>query len=310
MNHRAVILATTLCLAISGPAPAADELKPYELASHPVNFKKTLQNGLEVKRPLKFRMIHPTACIPIVAAKDLGYFADEGLNVQVVVQPNWKAVQDNLVNGVIDGTHMLYGHPLGTEIGYNGPQVELVVPYNLSINGMGISVSNEVWNRMAERDPTLAKPGYPQPVSAAPIKDVAQAYVAAGKKLTMFMTYPAGSHNMTLRYWLAAGGVHPGFYDGLSDPKGVTGAEVVLQVNPPPQMVSAMSQGNCQGFCVGEPWNMQLTIKEGIGRLAIPSNYVLDGSPDKVFCLTRKFVTDNPKTTRAIVRALILGLSR
>jgi nitrate/nitrite transport system substrate-binding protein len=302
MIRCATILSITLSAA---GALAAADFAPYELAAKTPNLKKAIENKLEVKRPLTFGMIKLTDCISIVAAKELGYFADEGLNVKVVVQPNWKAVQDNLVNGVIDGTHMLYGHPLGTEIGYNGPKAELVVPYNMSINGMGISVSNDVWAKMAEKDPTLAKPGYDPAVSAAPIKDVAQAYLAAGKKLTMFQTYPAGSHNMTLRYWLAAGGVNPGFYEGLNDPKGVTSAEVLLQVNPPPQMVSAMSQGNCQGFCVGEPWNMQLTLKEGVGHLAIASNHVLDGSPDKVFCMTKKFVDENPNTTKAVVRALI-----
>jgi nitrate/nitrite transport system substrate-binding protein len=158
---------------------------------------------------------------------------------------------------------------------------------------------------MAAKDATLAAPGYAMPISASPIKDIATAYRAEGKTLTMFMTYPAGSHNFNLRYWLGAGGVHPGFYEGPQDAKGVTGADVVLQANPPPQMVSAMNQGNCQGFCVGEPWNMKLTIDEKTGRLAIPSHYIFDGSPDKVFCVTRKFAEANPNTTRSIVRALI-----
>lgn len=298
------ILAAFTLAATAILAPAADDAAPYALVSHTPNLKKALANKLEVKRPLKFGMIKLTDCVPIIAAKELGYFADEGLNVEVVVQPNWKAVQDNLVSGAIDGTHMLYGHPLGAAIGYGG-QADIVVPYNMSINGMGISVSNEVWARMAKIDPALAKPGYPQPVSAAPLKEIAGQYKAEGKTLTMFMTYPAGSHNINLRYWLAAGGVNPGFYDGPTDAKGVTGADVVLQVNPPPQMVSAMNQGNCQGFCVGEPWNMKLTLAEKTGRLCIPSNHVFDGSPDKVFCMTKAFVEANPNTTKAVVRALI-----
>ncbi len=294
----AILATTTFTLSAS----AADG---YQLASHTPNLKKAIANRLEVKRPLKFGMIKLTDCVPIVAAKELGYFADEGLNVEIKVQPNWKAVQDNLVNGELDGTHMLYGHPLGTAIGFGGPQVELVVPYNLSINGMGISLSNEVWAKMAAKDPALAKPGYPMPISAAPLKDIATEYQAAGKPFTMFMTYPAGSHNITLRYWLAAGGVNPGFYEGLTDAKGVSEAAVTLQVNPPPQMISALNQGNCVGFCVGEPWNMKLTIGEKTGRMAISSNHVLDGSPDKVFAMTRKFTDENPNTTKAVIRALI-----
>jgi nitrate/nitrite transport system substrate-binding protein len=256
----------TLALSLATAAVVmAAEFKPYERANPTPNLKKAIANKLEVKRPLKFGMIKLTDCAAIVVAKELGYFADEGIAAEVIVQPNWQAVRDNLVNGDLDGSHMLYGHPIGAAIGV-GVQAEIVVPYNMSINGMGISVSNDVWSRMAAKDPALAKPGYPMPVSAAPIKDIATAYRAEGKTLTMFMTYPAGSHNFNLRYWLGAGGVNPGFYEGTADAKGVSAADVVLQVNPPPQMVSAMNQGNCQGFCVGEPWNMKLTIGEKIGR--------------------------------------------
>lgn len=292
-----------LSIAAAAAVVAAD-FTPYERANPTPNMKKAIANKLEIKRPLKFGMIKLTDCAPIVVAKELGYFADEGIAAEIIVQPNWQAVRDNLVNGDLDGSHMLYGHPIGAAIGV-GVQAEIVVPYNMSINGMGISVSNDVWARMAAKDPALAKPGYPMPISAAPIKDIATAYRAEGKALTMFMTYPAGSHNFNLRYWLGAGGVNPGFYEGPSDAKGVSAADVVLQVNPPPQMVSAMNQGNCQGFCVGEPWNMKLTIGEKTGRLAIPSHYVFDGSPDKVFGMTRKFVEANPNTTKAVVRALI-----
>jgi len=293
----------TLTLAL-GSAVQAVEFKPYERANPTPNLKAAIANKLELKRPLKFGMIKLTDCAAIVVAKEMGYFAAEGIAAEVVVQPNWQAVRDNLINGQLDGSHMLYGHPVGAAVGV-GASAEIVVPYNMAINGMGISVSNDVWSRMAAKDAALAAPGYPMPVSAAPLKDIATAYRAEGKTLTMFMTYPAGSHNFNLRYWLAAGGVNPGFYEGPEDAKGVTGADVVLQVNPPPQMVSAMNQGNCQGFCVGEPWNMKLTIGEKTGRLAIPSHYVFAGSPDKVFGMTKAFVDTNPNTTRSVVRALI-----
>ena len=290
------------CAAFVG-ANAAD-IPAWELKTYTPNLKKAIANKLEVKRPLKFGMIKLTDCVPIVAAKELGYFAEEGLTVQIIVQPSWVAVKDNLVSGALDGSHMLYGHPLGGAIGFGG-KAELVVPYNLSINGMGISLAGSVWDKMAAGNPVLSKPGYPMPISAAPLKAVAHDYTARGEKMTMFMTYGAGSHNMTLRYWLAAGGVNPGFYQGLDDPKGVTEAEIVLQANPPPNMVSALNQGNCQGFCVGEPWNMKLTLGEKSGRLAISSNHILDGMPDKVFGMTKTFVDENPNTSLAITRALI-----
>ena len=36
------------------------------------------------------------------------------------------------------------------------------------------------------------------------------------------MVFPVSTHNYELRYWLAAGGIHPGFYSP-SDPTGTTG---------------------------------------------------------------------------------------
>ncbi len=279
----------------AGDAAAA----PYELRTHTPDLKKAIANKLEVKRPLKFGMIKLTDSIPIIAAKELGYFAAEGLNVSIEVQPNWKAVNDRLINGELDGSHMLYGHPLGAAIGF-GASAALVVPYNICINGMGITVSNALWEAMKAKDPAIA-----QPSRADTLKAIAGERKAAGKPLTMFMTFPAGSHNINIRYWLAAGGVHPGFYQGLSDPKGVTDADVILTTNPPPQMAQAMAQGNCDAFCVGEPWNMLVTMKEQTGRMVMPSHHLVAGSPDKVFAMTEAFTNANPNTTKAIVRALI-----
>jgi nitrate/nitrite transport system substrate-binding protein len=285
--------------------PATLTFTPYERANPTVNVKAALKNKIE-KNALKFGMIKLTDCAPIVVARELGFFAEEGLNVTIEVQPNWKAVNDRLVAGEIDGTHMLYGHPLGAAIGYGMPPTEIVVPYNICINGMGITISEPLFQELKAKDPSLAKSGYAIPVKADGIKAVAADRKTAGKPApSMFMTFPAGSHNMTIRYWLAAGGVAPGFYDGLSDPKGQKDAEVTLTTNPPPQMASAMAAGNCEGFCVGEPWNMQVTVKDKTGRMVAPSQYVFDGSPDKVFCVTGDFARKNPNTVTAITKALI-----
>ncbi|GDY11639.1 nitrate ABC transporter substrate-binding protein [Planctomycetota bacterium] len=283
---------------------AAADLPAWTVKNPTPDFKKVKANGIE-KPTLKFGMIKLTDCVPIVAARELGYFAEEGLNVSIEVQPSWKAVMDRLVSGELDGSHCLYNMPLGAAIGA-GAQAELVVAYNICINGMGITVSNGLWAQAAEQEPRLKEPGYSLPVSATVIRKVADARKTAGKEpLRFFMTFPAGSHNMTLRYWLGAGGVHPGYYDGPADSLGKRDADVVLTVNPPPQMASAMAQGNCDGFCVGEPWNMQVTLKDGTGRPINPSQYVFDGAPDKVFAVSKVFAEKNPKTLHGVVRALI-----
>jgi nitrate/nitrite transport system substrate-binding protein len=290
---------------ISDPTPidmATLTFKPYERKDHQPSLLKARK--LE-KKALRLGMIKLTDCAPLVVAKELGYFAEEGLNVSIEVQPNWKAVSDRVISMELDGSHMLHGHPIGATIGY-GAQAEVITPYNISINGMGITVSSALWSAMAAKDTALASAGYPSAVKADVLRDVVAARKTAGQPpLQMFMTFPSGSHNMNIRYWLAAGGVNPGFYSGLGDPKGIDGAEVVLTTNPPPQMASAMSAGNCDAFCVGEPWNMQVTIKEKAGRLAIASQHIFRGSPDKVFGVSKAWADANPKTLNAVVKALI-----
>jgi nitrate/nitrite transport system substrate-binding protein len=277
---------------------------PYELRTHKPDFKKAKANKLE-KVKLRLGMIKLTDCIPIVAAKELGYFAEEGLDVAIEVQPNWKAVNDRVINMELDGSHMLYNHPIGAAIGY-GVSAELVCPYNMSINGMGLTVSNAIFEQMAAKDPRLKEWGYAMPVASTPIKNIAAERKAAGQEpLRMYMTFPSGSHNMSLRYWLAAGGVHPGFYDGYSDAVGRRDADVLLTVNPPPLMAQAMQQGTCDAFCVGEPWNMQVTLKDFTGRPICPSQFILDGSPDKVFCVAKEWAENHPNTLTAVLKGLI-----
>jgi len=277
---------------------------PYEVKTIKPDFKKAKANKLE-KTSLKFGMIKLTDCIPIIAAKELGFFAEEGLNVAIEVQPNWKAVNDRVINMELDGSHMLYNHPLGAAIGY-GVNAELVCPYNMSINGMGLSVSNALFAEMAVKEPRLKEWGYAMPIGAEPIKQIAAERKAGGKEpLRMYMTFPSGSHNITLRYWLAAGGVNPGYYEGYSDAIGKKDADVLLSVNPPPLMAQAMAQGNCDAFCVGEPWNMQVTLKDFTGRPVCPSQYIFRGSPDKIFACSKEWADANPNTLVAVVKGLI-----
>jgi nitrate/nitrite transport system substrate-binding protein len=119
----------------------------------------------------------------------------------------------------------------------------------------------------------------------------------------MGMVFPVSTHNYELRYWLAAGGLNPGFYS----PEDITGqidADVFLSVTPPPQMPATLEAGTIFGYCVGEPWNQQ-AVQRGIGVPVITDYEIWPNNPEKVFGLRADFVEENPNTTRAIVRALI-----
>jgi nitrate/nitrite transport system substrate-binding protein len=132
---------------------------------------------------------------------------------------------------------------------------------------------------------------------------VIEDFNAKGKPFNMGMVFPVSTHNYELRYWLAAGGINPGYYS----PENVTGqigAEAFLSVTPPPQMPATLEAGTISGYCVGEPWNQQAVFK-GIGVPVITDFEIWKNNPEKVFGITAEFAEENPNTTRAVVKALI-----
>jgi len=122
------------------------------------------------------------------------------------------------------------------------------------LNGNGITVSNEVWKKMRPRI-TSMDDGRPQhPISAEALAPVVEEYRAEGKPFNMGMVFPVSIHNYEPRYWLAADGLHPGYYSS----KNVTdqiGADIFVSVNPSPQMPATLESGTIYGYCVGGRWN-------------------------------------------------------
>ena len=254
------------------------------------------------KDSLKFGFIKLTDCAPIVIAKEKGFFDEEGLQVEVIAQPNWKQLLDNVITGELDGAHMLSGQPIGATIGF-GTQAHIITAFTMDLNGNGITVSNAIWEEMQEYDESLTSEKPPHPISAKALKPIVEEWNSEGKKMPMGMVFPVSTHNYEIRYWLAASDIHPGMYTS-QDIKGFTDAQVELSVTPPPQMPATLESGNIVGYCVGEPWNQQAVAK-GIG-VPVTTNYdVWKNNPEKVFGVTKEWADENPNTMLAVTKALI-----
>ncbi|MEL7097245.1 MAG: CmpA/NrtA family ABC transporter substrate-binding protein [Pseudomonadota bacterium] len=254
------------------------------------------------KDELTFGFIKLTDMAPLAVAYELGYFEDEGLFVTLEAQANWKVLLDGVIDGQLDGAHMLAGQPLAATIGF-GTKAHIVTPFSMDLNGNGITVSNEIWEAMKPNVPKMAD-GRPQhPISAAALKPVVEDYADQGLPFNMGMVFPVSTHNYEIRYWLAAGGLEPGFYSP-DDVTGTIGADVLLSVTPPPQMPATMEAGTIYGYAVGEPWNQQAVFK-GIGVPVITDYDMWKNNPEKVFGLTKEFTEQYPNTTLAITKALI-----
>ena len=254
------------------------------------------------KEQLKLGFIKLTDCASLVIAKEKGFFADEGLNVELEAQTNWKVLLDGVIGGQLDGAHMLSGQPIGATIGY-GTQTNIITAFSMDLNGNGITVSNSVWKAMQEANPELNSPTPPHPISAKALKPVIEKYKSESKVFNMGMVFPVSTHNYELRYWLAAAELNPGMYTP-SETAGTVGADVVLSVTPPPQMPSTLEAGTIDGFCVGEPWNEGAVAKD-IG-VAVCTNYeIWKNNPEKVFGVTEEWNNKYPSTHVAVVKAMI-----
>jgi nitrate/nitrite transport system substrate-binding protein len=241
--------------------------------------------GPEVKG-CKIGYIALTDASPLVIAKEKGFFTKHGMpDVDVAKQASWGALRDNIVlggaNNGIDGAHilrpMVHSISAGTVTQNNVPTA-LCTVLNLNEDCQGISISNEYKDLKAAKDSSVLKEAFAKKK-------------AAGKDATAAMTFPGGTHDLWLRYWLAAGGIDPD-------------SDVKTVVVPPPQMVANMKVGNMDIFCVGEPWNEQL-VNQGIGYTAVTTGEIWFKHPEKVLGLRADFIEKNPKATQALIMAVM-----
>ncbi|MFL0807121.1 MAG: ABC transporter substrate-binding protein [Oceanobacter sp.] len=280
---KSAVIAAATTAALSGPVMAAEYPE---------------------KEELKFGFIKLTDMAPLAIAYEKGYFEDEGLYVSLEAQANWKVLLDRVIDGQLDGAHMLAGQPLGATIGF-GTKADIVTAFSMDLNGNGITVSNDIWKQMKPNIPKRADGKPVHPIKADALKPVVEKYKADGKPFNMGMVFPVSTHNYELRYWLAAGGIHPGYYaPHKGDTSGQIDADALLSVTPPPQMPATMEAGTIYGYCVGEPWNQQAVFK-GIGVPVITDYEIWKNNPEKVFGVSKAWSDKYPITHKAVVKALI-----
>jgi nitrate/nitrite transport system substrate-binding protein len=241
--------------------------------------------GPEV-RGTRLGYIALTDASPLIIAKEKGFFARHGLpDMEIVKQASWAATRDNMALGLkangIDGGHILRPktHLYTTgKVMQNGQPLPMYTLLNLNEDCQAISVADEYKELKVGLD-------------ASPLKPAFAKKKAAGKDVKVAMTFPGGTHDLWIRYWLAAGGIDPD-------------KDVSTIVVPPPQMVANMKVGNMDAFCVGEPWNEQLVIQD-IGYTALTTGELWFKHPEKVLAMRADWVDAHPSATRAILMAVM-----
>ena len=223
---------------------------------------------------------------PLAIAKEKGFFAKHGMpDVEVSKQASWGATRDNLVLGSekngIDGAHILTPMPYLISTGkvtQNNVPTPMYLMARLNLDAQAISVAQEYKDLKVTTD-------------ASPLKAAFAKKKAEGKEVKVAMTFPGGTHDLWIRYWLAAGGIDPD-------------KDIATIVVPPPQMVANMKVGNMDAFCVGEPWNEQL-VNQGIGFTACTTGEIWFKHPEKAVGLRAEWVDKHPNAAKALLMAVM-----
>jgi nitrate/nitrite transport system substrate-binding protein len=225
-----------------------------------------------------------TDASPLIIALEKGFFTKHGMpEVKVVKQTSWAATRDNLelgsAGGGIDGAHILSPMPLLLTAGTITKSKQPLPMYTLArlnTQGQGLSVSKDFPGLTID--------------NAEAMKKALAAAGAKGRKFKAAVTFPGGTHDLWMRYWLSANGVDPN-------------KDADLVVVPPPQMVANMQTGTMDTFCVGEPWNQRLVNKK-LGYTAAQTGELWDKHPEKSFSMRADWVDQNPKAAKALLMAV------
>jgi NitT/TauT family transport system ATP-binding protein/nitrate/nitrite transport system substrate-binding protein len=229
--------------------------------------------------PVRLGLVPLTDAAPLVVALTRGLFAQQGAAVEVATEPSWANIADKLAYGLLDGAIMLPPLALAMTLGLRRPAVPLLVPLSISRNGNAIVLATEHGEAL--------RPGPDDPLA---IGRRLRALLPRNK-LRLAVVHNWSTHDLLLRYWLAASGIDPD-------------RDIELSVVPPPQMPDALAAGRIDGFCAGAPWPA-VAVATGAGRTILRSSAIWPGHPEKCLAVRADFAASRPDALLAVMRALL-----
>jgi NitT/TauT family transport system ATP-binding protein/nitrate/nitrite transport system substrate-binding protein len=222
---------------------------------------------------IRLGLLQLSDAAPVVLARDLDIFTAHGLKVELHVEPSWANVADKLGYGLLDGAVMLPPLALACALGLRGRKTELVVPMSLSANGNAITFSN-AWKNAFEGGG----------------QDLRAVIAARHARPRLAVVHGFSTHDLLLRYWLAASGIDPD-------------RDVELTVLPPAEMVGSLAAGAIDGFCAGAPWG-QVATHARLGFIAVQSRDIWRDHPEKCLSVRSDFAVQDPGRHLALLTAL------
>ncbi|MFV5403560.1 MULTISPECIES: CmpA/NrtA family ABC transporter substrate-binding protein [unclassified Acinetobacter] len=219
-------------------------------------------------------------CVAILWAEKQGYFAEQGLTINLIREASWSSLRDRLAYGFLDAAHCLSAMLPAAALGTDQLQVALQTPLVLSVNQAFISLRQDLCYELG------IQPGDDEQSTS---KKLVQA-LQQNHPINLAYVYKYSIHHYCLKEWLA-----------LTDPQ--LAKNIQLMTSPPPFMVKGISEQVFDGFCVGEPWNIQAKL-EGYSFIVAASQNVIPKVADKVLAMTQEWAEQHPFTVEAMVKAV------
>ncbi len=228
---------------------------------------------------LRIGLLRLTDSAPAIVAQEFGFFADEGVDAELVTEPSWANVADKLAYGLLDAAVIVPPLAFAVELGLRGISQPLIIPCGISLGGNTVTLEKALAAQVR--------------ASASLSTPTALSTLLAGRQapLTLGIVHAYSTHNLLLRYWLASGGID-------------VARDVKLAVVPPARAVEALASGQISGFCAGAPWG-EVAVRAGVGATVATSDDIWRNAPEKAFAVRSRWVDDNPDALSGAMRALL-----
>ena len=232
---------------------------------------------------MRIGFLRLTDAAPVIVAHEFGFFADEGIDTELVLEPSWANIADKLAYGFLDAAVIVPPLAFAVQLGVRGAAQPLLIPSAISLAGNTITLNRDLAARVRD--------GAAQ--TKEPTSHALAALIKQGAPLPLGIVHAYSTHNLLLRYWLASAGVD-------------VERDVKLVVVPPALAVEALQSGQIAGFCAGAPWG-EVAVRAGAGATVATSNDVWRNAPEKSFAMRKAWADESPAATDGAIRALVRG---
>ncbi|WP_297297438.1 CmpA/NrtA family ABC transporter substrate-binding protein [uncultured Methylovirgula sp.] len=229
---------------------------------------------------MRIGLLHLTDGAPVMVAHEFGFFAEEGVETELFVEPSWANIADKLAFGFLDAAVIVPPLAFAVQLGLRGAIQPLLIPSAINARGSTITLNNalarETHDQAARKDLSTVE---------------ALAAVLRSRHATLGIVHAYSTHNLYLRYWLATAGIE-------------AGRDVKLTVVPPARAVEALTSGQISGFCAGAPWG-EVARRAGAGATIATSHDIWAHAPEKAFAVRARWAEEQPQALNAALRALL-----